>query len=269
MPKSKTIFNNNCFSVAFPINSKDFTLYDDYEQLKKHNDVAADSSPELLLQNNFQIGQEFLYKISQLKDRGNLLPNVCVKYEIGLGKIVKTGPFVFERIVSLYQYVDDVSLRTNGSTFLSFKPNDYIKIQAVVPERLEDYFVKDFTVLACNQRFTPTPVELQEKTLLGRLDNTIQSIDAQELRTILTDTNIVDAVESTNKPLSLNSKVVDLVKRDSRVAAAAIQARPVANRPEGRRGMIIYNADTNRFEGFDGTKWRGLMWEDEVIHGNP
>lgn len=259
MPQNQIIFNSNCFSTAYLNTSGEIILYNDYDNLVKQNDdlslqvINGEIDSNYLLQKNIEVDKIFFYKIEQLKNCGEFKNNDCLKSETGIGKLTETnGAYKLVRIIHLYQN----SLRTQKDTgFLNFKQQSYIKVTATVPENFKDCLIEDFTVIACNKRFVPTPVQLQEKTLLGRLNDQVQSIDSSELRSILGDSNIVDAVESTNKSLSLQSKVVDLVSPESRVTSASFRARPRKRPPNPQRGDVIFNSDSNCFEGYDGTSW--------------
>lgn len=93
------------------------------------------------------------------------------------------------------------------------------------PSNYKDMFVHPNSVLCCSDPDRPLSVELQDNTLLGRFEDTIQSIDKSELWTILTDYT------------------------DEQVLPAT--------------GSIRFNPVDSRFEGYDGTRWRPLMWGKE------
>ena len=101
-----------------------------------------------------------------------------------------------------------------------------IFVSTGTPASYKDMFVHSNSVLCCSEPDKPLSVELQDKTLLGRLDNIIQSIDKYELWSILSeyvDDNLIPAV-----------------------------------------GSIRFNPVDDCFEGYNGKQWRTLMWgEDE------
>ncbi len=100
-----------------------------------------------------------------------------------------------------------------------------IFVSTGTPTNYKDMFVHPNSVLCCSEPDQPLSVELQDKTLLGRLDNIIQSIDKYELWSILSeyvDDNLIPAV-----------------------------------------GSIRFNPVDNCFEGYDGERWRSLMWGEK------
>lgn len=261
MPESRMTNNGLSFSFAETIkDSKDLLLLntENSKNKKFRNYYVSVISDDYLLQNNIPQNQNFFYKI-ECFEKNNL------KFaEIGVGEIVKKkSNYFLKREFSLY-FDDSTGYdKTSGGLFY-FPDNLEIICKTTIPEKYIDLFAYPFSVMCCTNPRIPNPVELEERTLLGRLENQIQSIDSSELRSILGDQNIVDAIESTNKPLSLQSKVVDLVNQDSSITAGSIVARPRNKQSvQKRRGKIIYDDETNCFYGYDGEKWRPLKWGDE------
>lgn len=122
----------------------------------------------------------------------------------------------------------------------------------------------------------PAPVNLEEGTLLGRLDGRIQSIDAQELRQILngdTDTYlkltdkelehvfkdikdiVVKNLTALRKTLSLRTRRVDLVGGESSVDSPFFRAKPSERPKNPKPGVFFFNKENSKFEGFDGNDW--------------
>jgi hypothetical protein len=122
----------------------------------------------------------------------------------------------------------------------------------------------------------PAPVNLEEGTLLGRLDGRIQSIDAQELRQILngdddtylklTDKElehvfkdiravILSNLTALRKTISLRTRRVDLVGVESSVEAPFFRAKPSERPKSPRPGTFFFNKGNGKFEGFNGNDW--------------
>ena len=102
---------------------------------------------------------------------------------------------------------------------------------------------------------------MEEGTLLGRLDNRIQSIDSDELVFILGD-KVKGALESCEGNLHLSVKEVAVNGRNSIIMTDQIQLRPKKQRP--RRfsvGSLYFNEKKKVFEFHDGEKWRRLVAE--------
>lgn len=263
MPESKVVSNGYAISFASSVeDSSDLLLWDKEDSLKVKNEYGNIFEAVRLLQEAFIQDQNFFYKI-QCFDSIN--PGRKLIYgERGVGEVVKRYRKYYLKREYTTHFEDEYGERKSNGYKLEFPKDSFILCTSYIPKHFLDLLIYPNSVIVSIDPGQPTPVELEEKTLLGRLDGRIQSIDSGELRTILDDKNIIDAVESTTKPFSLQSKVVDLVETDSRITAGILNARPRSNKPaRPQRGSIVYNDQTNRFEGYDGTAWRPLKWGDE------
>jgi hypothetical protein len=130
----------------------------------------------------------------------------------------------------------------------------YGVVRSYVPTDFRSILAIDDAVPCSIEPGVLSPVQLQEKTLLGKLDGHIQSVDAVELRLILGD-QIAIAVQNHEGPFVLKSKTVDLSSPNSKVAAHAAYLRPSTPQPKMQPGTIIYNSSSNRFEGLTKRGW--------------
>lgn len=177
--------------------------------------IASALSDNCLLA-NFQPDELFFYELIEYKERLRQ-PDNELEIERGIGFI---------------QIVDDVP-RLNRVTPLSsidgpitkhvqFTEDKKLFLQTYIPKDYIELFSSPNTILATEVAGCPSPVELQDHTLLGRLNGTIQSIDQQELWSLI--------LKNTQKPI---------------------------------QGMIRYNKKDKCFEGYDGKRWRALMWGEK------
>jgi hypothetical protein len=128
---------------------------------------------------NFQPDELFFYEIVEYKD-GPRQPDNEVEIERGIGSIKKSGKsFHLNRLTPLSSIDGPITRH------IQFTPNKKLFIQTYIPEDYRELFSTPNTVLATEVAGCPSPVELQDYTLLGRLNGTIQSIDQQELWSIL------------------------------------------------------------------------------------
>ena len=72
------------------------------------------------------------------------------------------------------------------------------------PNYIELYY-KEHSVICSTEPLTPSPVEISENSLLGRLDGEIKSIDSKDLSFILTPDYVVNSLKDNNDPLILKS----------------------------------------------------------------
>jgi len=136
-------------------------------------------------------------------------------------------------------------------------------VNSMVPPTYQLALAAPHCVIASVAPFVPTPIPLEENTLLGRKDNRVQSIDKDELLEILTTDAIIDAVTKNNHQMALSSRRVNLTRKNSVVSAPII--RPYApyknnEKPKTQKGAIIYNESTDCLEYYTGSEWRVLAW---------
>ena len=150
---------------------------------KKDVELILDADPEELI---IPLNQNFFYEISQKQNYREFIYK-----ESGVGKFYKKkNKFFFRR-----DYVFDVSKDggrykpVNGNAPNIEESDCDIILSNAPPAKYINTFSAKNSVLCSTEPFTPTPVELQDNTLLGKLNNIIQSIDQNELWSILLQNN--------------------------------------------------------------------------------
>lgn len=211
------------------------------------------------LVNKIGTNQNFFYYITQFDGTDTVS-------ERGIGEIYTRGENHYlkrERAIS-YKHGSHESLSRPGS-FFYFATDALVNVTTYIPSSYVDSMFSPFSVLCSIEENTPSPVELQDQTLLGRLDGRIQSIDKNELREILTDPLIVTALADTATPLNVKTGSLNLYTTNSTVSAHVLQVKPAYTesvKPKHpQRGSLIFNDEANCFEGYDGKRWRALIWE--------
>ena len=168
----------------------------------------------------FSNGENFFYTATQ-NIEGQLLAQ-----EVGVGSIYSKGrgkskTSYLRREISILFKNSRSSFRTKGELH-DFLTDKKIIIETYIPENINELFVKANSIPCSIAPHTPTLVELDENCLVGRKNDIIQSIDRDELWSILTNEE-------------------------------KWPSNPT-------KGSIRYNNQDNCFEGYDGQKWRALMW---------
>jgi len=227
----------------------------------KHANYSHVSSKEILIQSAIKPGQNFFYSIEQYdcnKQNSKLL-----KKEIGVGEIKKIRrAYYLSREICLQFFDGNSNYPVYRSKFYKFTEKDCpLYVTSVTPENYIECLAYENSVLCSINPFSPSPVELQENTLLGRIDGMIQSIDSEELRKILTDEQIVSAVSTYRGPLTLFCSSLDIPGQDSSVSSALFHSKPSQLPKNPKRGYISYDGDENSMKVFDGERWRRLLWE--------
>lgn len=298
MPISKFNLANNGFNLLLPQDDSKLLEFGDTTKLQEYNDGGYRWLQEQGLDcpcliENVGYDNLFLVEVVQISRKKTKGLNTPLIKETSVAKISKKGRKSFlERLTVLYSstFEDGHEDRVAG---IHEKPHSFAAVEGeylvaypFIPTRIEDCLPLDNSVLCSVDPFMPAPVNLEEGTLLDRLDDRIQSIDAEELRQILngdTDTYlkltdkelehvfkgikkiIFDTLKDSKTAIVTKSQKVDLLTQHSSVAAPVIQAKPEytdKNRPpKPRAGMIIFNKDKKAFEGYDGKFWKRLSWD--------
>lgn len=232
------------------------------------------------------LNQRFFYKIEHYEIyRGS---RRLIRGENGVGEVTKKRKnFFLKRHFAIYSFDSDGHSKSRDGQVNHFsKDTDYIVLEPFIPKNYYDALTTPYSVLCSVEQSTPSPVELQEKTLLGRLDDVIQSIDHKELRKILNNsddsvlkltkkeldqvfsdlsTRVLSVLRDSKRAIATYSQKIDMLNRDSSVAAPIFQVKPEYSNsdrpPKPKQGMIIFNKETKSFEGYDGKSWKTLKME--------
>jgi hypothetical protein len=222
------------------------------------------------------LNQRFFYKVQQYEFRNN--KKSLLTGERGVGEIYKKRKdFFLRRHFAIGVFDSESSHRPrNGKPQEFSAAYDYYVLESYKPADYHEALASPYSVLCSIEQNSPSPVELQEKTLLGRLDDRIQSIDAEELRQILngdTDTYlkltdkelehvfkdikdiVVKNLTALRKTLSLRTRRVDLVGGESSVDSPFFRAKPSERPKNPKPGVFFFNKENSKFEGFDGNDW--------------
>ena len=165
---------------------------------------------------NFQPDELFFYELIEYKERLRQ-PDNELEIERGIGFIQ-----IVDGVPHLNRVTPLSSIDGPITKHVQFTEDKKLFLQTYIPKDYIELFSSPNTILATEVAGCPSPVELQDHTLLGRLNGTIQSIDQQELWSLI--------LKNTQKPI---------------------------------QGMIRYNKGDKCFEGYDGKKWRALMWGEK------
>ena len=277
MPQNQLLGSNLSFTIASPVlNSKNFLLFDGGNNPVTPHPISEVSDflntlfeYGILIQQVYPQNKNFIYLIQQYENLTNYYNGSnLLKEEFGIGKIVKqSNKFYLEREKAFRYYeFGSYYLLNNDSSPKTFDDSGIYIVSPFVSNNLTDFFVYSNSVLYSNEYKAPSVADLPPSSVFGRLDK-IQSLDKNELRSVLTDENIIDAVEQSSDNLTFLCQSLNLAATGARLSSPSIRISPVyntTNRPTPQRGSIIYNDQTNRFEGYDGTAWRPFAWASGI-----
>jgi len=188
--------------------------------------VYRSEDPEVDLRSLYEPEKNIFYKIAVTK---NELSNSYEEY--GVGELVKTKKQVFLKRKTVLKTLDIHHTFGVTESIPRFIPeidlpeNSSLLVFSYLPEDYRSLFSLDHSVVCSEDQFSANPVQLQENTLLGRRSGRLQSIDQNELWSILTE-------------------------------ETADGTRPV-------KGSIRFNEKDKCFEGYNGDRWRALMWGEK------
>jgi len=164
-------------SAAITTARSDTLLLSDCPDCTLYKNIDKDSD----LKNLYEPEKNIFYKIAVTK---NEIKNSYE--EFGIAELIKENDQILLKRLQCFHYVVDGHLTTARSIPEIICPDDHkIIISSYLPEDYRHLFTLDHSVICSEDAFSANPVQLQENTLLGRLDNRLQSIDQNELWSIL------------------------------------------------------------------------------------
>lgn len=265
----KLKINNSIRAVcpARSVNGKIELLDVSFLKRERANSVHHDwMKEEDSLRSRMDLGINFFYTLEEVtKVRSNNKKLICEERGIGCIKKIR-NKFYLERLFAAESTIeDDTGVEKSSSTgFLEFEDDHYLIIGSYLPANWIYLYAPPNSVVCSTTPFTPSPVEIEDNCLLGRLDGQIQSIDKQELGLILGYEHVITSLSNTKSPILVNSDYFELLSDKSKLSAAQFVLRPTEKRPRNREaGTLIFNSRKKCFEAFDGGKWRPLKWGDE------
>ena len=187
--------------------------------------------------------------------------------EHGVGRIVqKENKFYLERLVPVsYTNDDGDQTQVQGGEPCNFRGCNFLVVSTSQPQHYIDAFSSPHSVLASIDSFSPTPIEIEPESLLGRKDDLIQSVDMSELKEMIAD-SVIEIVLESRRQFRLKARHINLDRKNAALSAPVLRALPVYNdkeKPPLQKGVIIYNDDSDCLQYYDGTKWRTLKWMED------
>jgi len=149
---------------------------------------------------------------------------------------------------------------TNGCFIL---PDDTSAvIGSYIPTNYIDLFYRNHSIICSTDELSPSPVELTNNSVLGRLDGEIQALDSDDISLIISPDYVVKTLQSNSDPILISSDHFELTSSKSKLLLSQMVLKPRSKPRNKEQGLIFYNKSTNSLEFFDGTKWRKIKTED-------
>ena len=184
------------------------------------------------LQNTIGVDTEFIYSITcYCPSEDDALPHS----EVGIGRLIlEDGAYTLEREQTLFTSNSDIGRTPYLSKGVkeTFHENAPLIVSTFEASALDSHLFKN--ALAYNGGY----VKLTEEGILFSSKGHITKITPQEL--------------------------VKFISRSSTsISTGPISIKPLKTRPgRSKKGTIIFNEVSKKFEGYDGTEWKTIKWED-------
>lgn len=181
---------------------------------------------------NFSTGQTFYY---YLYDESG--------YESGFAELQTSGAYtVLTRHTPMWYQNGSSKTRIFEPTIVE---GTNLLLQATSPASFEDCLAYPNSVISTSVSGVATVVAMQNNTVLGCKDDSLQSLDSDEFSELFVDGMIASMA---GKNVLCNSININ-----------SIRILPTGSRPlDPLRGTIIYNDQFNTLEFYNGTAWNTL-----------
>lgn len=213
----------------------------------------GDINDSCLFKNVFGYNVNFFYVIEQVEN------NIVVNYERGIGHIYeKNGETYLDRKVSFVNGKNSAEnfVNTSGQPF-SFRCCNYnLVLYSSLPPTYFESLSPANCVLTSSEPCLPNPVVLHNDSLLGRLDNGIESISLLDNRLV---DKLINLISKFTKQLKLKTSKLSLKK----VETETLDLIPTTN-PKAKAGTLYYDNESNELKVFDGTSWRVLIFKENA-----
>lgn len=210
-------------------------------------------TPENTFSNIFGYNTNFFYILESINENPE---SVCL-YERGIASIYQQDNKVFLKRIRLFLSGDHagnatpsvdgipkiIPCGTNTLVYSSIPPT---YLEAISPEHC---------VLCSSISSLPHPVHIDQDSLLGRFEDTIQSISLNDNRLI---DKFLSIISSFSKQLKLKTSKLSL----KRVEPEVIDMVPTSN-VKAKQGSLYYDESDNTLKLYTGEKWRTLAFVKE------
>jgi len=205
----------------------------------------------------------FFYTIENF-DGEDQTTRKLLQAERGLARVKKTrGKYYLLRETLLSSHDSSASLQRTEEGFLEFPEEDHLVVNSYIPQSYAESLCYGNSVICSSEPFTPYPVEIQENSVVGRLDGDVESINSKELALILTTDFVVDSLETNSRPLLLGSDHIEAINPQTKLVSSHLVIKPRDGKPRNRQaGTIVFNSKTNSLEFFNGSSWTKIKTEN-------
>ncbi len=201
---------------------------------------------EGLFSKHYEDGDDILYHATLICEGRNQIQ------EVGLGIFkIDDDKYYIERVRPFF-YIDEDNAITTGDDLLSFfadlKSNEHILISSYIPQTIQEVLYYPNTVVSCHRPHVMQAVTLNKFSLLGRLDDDIDSLD---ISSIFTPQNVLSVVTKWTKMLKLMCSIFDVKK----LRTPQIDFKPSKSPSTKKEGSVYYDQQDKVLKYYNGTEW--------------
>jgi len=222
---------------------------------------VCDYFPELRYQKNapcssnnsfikaFGLDSKFYYRLEKYNKKQ------LVDLEIGIGHLIEEAPGLillkrFQPILYKHGSEPIGPVLRPVDAFRYRDPDDYIIVQSYHAHSLPELLVDPHSLVASSADNPINIVNVDEHSLIGRLDGNITSLAISEICKKTTDLLL-----GYTKQLILSCSQLDVKKLKTKILQLVPQ-----DIIDAKKGSIVYNETDDTVEYFDGSRWRVLLW---------
>lgn len=178
-------------------------------------------------------------------------------YERGIGYVYQKDNRIFLKrqvpIVNGKNANEVIPSTLCGALEFSCHENDAIIIYSTLPHTFIESLPNDNSVLATTQKaFIPQPVKVQENSILGRLDNNLQSISLDDENFV---EKIINCISKFAKQIKLKASKLSL----KRVESEIVDMIPTSN-IKARKGSMYYDESDDTIKVYNGQSWKTVAF---------
>lgn len=187
--------------------------------------------------------------------------NKFVLRERGIGYVSSTDDgYLFNRLTPIsVQYSDGSISPCNGSPVdLYVNPGEHVVISSSYPASHIELLHDSHCVITSREPFVPSPVVIQDNSLLGRFKEDIVSIAFSDFASVAELQNaLIDSLSKYSKQINLSCSKLSLDNANAPISSSLFQLNPTSS-PPAKRGTIMYDENDNNIKYYDGSSWRTL-----------
>ena len=202
---------------------------------------------EGLFSNHYDAGDYILYEASLVSDGQKHFQ------EIGLGIFsIEDNKCFIQRRHALY-CIDEDGNETHPSRLLQFFCNDdrdKCVIQSYIPKDIREVLYAPHSVVSCESPHVPSAVIIDNDSLLGRLEDDVDSIPIDSL---FSPKRILNVLTKITRMIKLSCSFLEVKK----LRTPHLEFKPVKS-PAAKEGVCYYDKDDKVLKFYNGTEWISL-----------